>query len=299
MKKFLGVLVAVALCLCMLVPVAMALDTSSIKDYLGDVDLGSLSDEKILELLNGLNLEGLDTDSLKAALNGDSDASAKLDSALKNLTASGSESTGSTSSSAGGIGDVLSGLSGMIDPSSFSAISDAFSGILGGSGDASSFDISSLMDTISGAFSGMGFDLGSLTEGFDLGSFDFSSILGGLTGGSGDSSSSGGAMDTMSGIMDTLMSGLSSLGIDTSAIEGLLDNDIVNFFANMYIGLGEIVKPEEDETTEATTEATTTKPAVVTTKTPKTGDTSAVFVALGTITVAAAAAFVCLKKKKD
>ncbi len=296
MKKFLGVLVAVALCLCMLVPAAMALDTSSIKDSLGDVDLGSLSDDKILELLNGLNLEGFDTDSLKAALSGDSDASAKLDAALKNLTAGGSDSTGSsTGSAAGGIGDVLSGLSGMIDPSSFSAISDALSGVIGGSGDGSSFDISSLMDTISGAFSGMGFDLGSLTEGFDPGSFDFSSIISGITGGGSSDGSGSGAMDTMSGIMDTLMSGLSSLGIDTSAIEGLLDNDIVNFFANMYIGLGEIVKPEEP----STTAPATTKPAVVTTKTPKTGDTSAVFVALGTITVAAAAAFVCLKKKKD
>ena len=159
------------------------------------------------------------------------------------------------------------------------------------------------MDTISGAFAGSGFDLSSLTSGFDMGSFDFSSILsglGGLTGGSGDSDSSSagsGAMDAMSGIMDSLMGGLSSLGIDTSAIEGLLDNDIVNFFANMYIGLGQIGDKDEDPTT--TTASSTTKPAAATTKTPKTGDTSTVFVALGTLSVAAAAAFVCLKKKKD
>lgn len=296
MKKFLGVLIAVALCVCMVVPAAMAVDTGSLSDSLGGIDLGSLSDDKVLELLEGLNLDGFDTDSLKAALSGDSDASAKLDAALKNLTSGGSDSTGSTSSAAGGIGDVLSGLSGMIDPSSFSAISDALGGLIGGSGDGSSFDISSLMDTISGAFSGLGFDLGSLTEGFDPGSFDFASIISGITGGGDGSGSGNGAMDTMSGIMDTLMSGLSSLGIDTSAIEGLLDNDIVNFFANLYIGLGEIVKPDEEP---STTAPTTTKPAVVTTKTPKTGDTSAVFVALGTLTVAAAAAFVCLKKKKD
>lgn len=280
MKKFLGVMVAVVLCICSIVP-AMAADTGSVKDLLGNVDLGGLSDSDA-----GQILDKLDLDSIKDLVAG-----------------AGSGSTGD-SSAAGGIGDVLSSLSGMIDPSAFSAISDAFSGILGGSGSGSGLDISSLMDTISGAFSGSGFDIGSLTEGFDLGSFDFSSILGSLGGlvggGSGDSSSSGsgsGAMDTMSGIMDSLMSGLSGLGIDTSAIEGLLDNDIVNFFANMYIGLGQIDKKEDDTTTTAAD--TTTKPAAVTTKTPKTGDTSTVFVALGVLSVAAAAAFVCLKKKKD
>ncbi len=273
MKKFLGVLVAVALCVCMIVPAAMAADT----DY-----LASLKDA-----ISGAGADA-NLDDLSQALDG----------AIQNVGLGADSSSSGSSSALGGFSDVLSGLSGMIDPSSFSAISDALGGVIGGSGDGtSSFDLSSLMDTISGAFSGAGFDIGSLTEGFDLGSFDFSSILGGITGG-GDSSGSGsGAMDTMSGIMDTLMSGLSSLGIDTSAIEGLLDNDIVNFFANMYIGLGEIIKPDEKPST--TDAPATTKPAVVTTKTPKTGDTSAVFVALGTLTVASAAAFVCLKKKKD
>ena len=257
----------------------MAADTGSVKDILGNVDLGGLSDSDAGQILDNLDLDS-----------------------IKDLVAGSDSSTGDASA-AGGIGDVLSGLSGMIDPSAFSAISDAFSGVLGGSDGGSGFDISSLMDTISGAFAGSGFDLSSLTSGFDMGSFDFSSILsglGGLTGGSGDSDSSSagsGAMDAMSGIMDSLMGGLSSLGIDTSAIEGLLDNDIVNFFANMYIGLGQIGDKDEDPTT--TTASSTTKPAAATTKTPKTGDTSTVFVALGTLSVAAAAAFVCLKKKKD
>lgn len=278
MKKFLGVMVAVVLCICSIVP-AMAADTGSVKDILGNVDLGGLSDSDAGQILDNLDLDS-----------------------IKGLVAGSDSSTGDASA-AGGIGDVLSGLSGMIDPSAFSAISDAFSGVLGGSDGGSGFDISSLMDTISGAFAGSGFDLSSLTSGFDMGSFDFSSILsglGGLTGGSGDSDSSSagsGAMDAMSGIMDSLMGGLSSLGIDTSAIEGLLDNDIVNFFANMYIGLGQIGDKDEDPTT--TTASSTTKPAAATTKTPKTGDTSTVFVALGTLSVAAAAAFVCLKKKKD
>ena len=50
---------------------------------------------------------------------------------------------------------------------------------------------------------------------------------------------------------------------------------------------------------ETTTAPVTSKPAVVTKKNPKTGDTSDVFVALGVLTVASAAAFVCLKKKKE
>ena len=81
-------------------------------------------------------------------------------------------------------------------------------------------------------------------------------------------------------------------------IEGMLDNDIVNFFANMYIGFsGEVEETTTEEPTViTTTEAPTT---VVTTKTPDTGDTSAVFAAIATLTVASAAAFVCLKKKED
>ena len=76
----------------------------------------------------------------------------------------------------------------------------------------------------------------------------------------------------VTGIVDSLMGGLEALGLDTSMVEGMLDNDIVNFFANMYIGyVGEV----EETTTEAPTTAapTTTKPAVLTTETPKTGDT--------------------------
>lgn len=310
MKKFLGVLVVVALCICMIVPAATAKGTD-LSSILDGVDIGSLTDGELASILKGLDLDGLDTDAIKNALGGDSSSASKIEGALKNLgadsnTGSGDSSTGSDALS--GISSLLGGIdlskiSGMLsDPS---AITDMFSGLLGGSGDGSGsaaggFDISSLMDTISGAFSGAGFDLGSLTEGFDFGSFDFSSILGGLGGGSGSTDnpgqSSNGAMDAMSGIMDTLTGGLASLGIDTSAIEGLLDNELVNFFANMYIGLGEVVKPGEKETTTA---PVTSKPPVVTKKNPKTGDTSDVFVALGVLTVASAAAFVCLKKKKE
>lgn len=315
MKKFLGVLISITLCLCMLAPAAFAADTSSLTgllEGLEGVDLGTLTDGELSQLLGGLNLEGFDVDSLKSAIeSGDSDKLAGLEDALKTLgtdTASASSDTASGSSS--GSDSALSGLSDMLGGIDMSWITDAFSNpdalssvtdMLSGLGGDSSggFDLSSLMDTISGAFSGSGIDLSSITSGIDLGSFDIGSLLGGLGGGSGsgDSSSGGsgdaasGATDAISGIMDKLMSGLSGLGLDTSMIEGLLDNEIVDFFANLYIGLGEVVNPEKEETT--------TKPAVVTTKPPKTGDTSAVVVAIATIGVASAAAFVCLKKKKE
>ena len=309
MKKFLGVLVVVALCICMIVPAATA-KGNDLSSILEGVDVGSLTDGELASILKGLDLDGLDTDAIKKALGSDSSSASKIEGALKNLGADSGSDSSTGSDALSGISNLLGGIdlskiSGLLsDPS---AITDMFGGLLGGSGDGSGssaggFDISSLMDTISGAFSGAGFDLGSLTEGFDLGSFDFGSILGGLGGGSGsgDSSnpgqSSNGAMDVMSGIMDKLTSGLASLGIDTSAIEGLLDNELINFFANMYIGLGEVIKPGEKETTTA---PVTSKPAVVTKKNPKTGDTSDVFVALGVLTVASAAAFVCLKKKKE
>ena len=58
----------------------------------------------------------------------------------------------------------------------------------------------------------------------------------------------------------------------------------------MYIGF--IGKTEEAP-------VETTAPPVVTTTTPKTGDTSAVFVAIATLFVAGTAAGVCLKKKEE
>lgn len=312
MKKFLGILVSITLCLCMLAPAAFAADTSSLSGLLGGlegVDLGSLTDGELSDLLGGLNLEGFDVDSLKSAIeSGDSNKLAGLEDALKNLGTADSAS-GSSDASSSGSNSALSGLSDMLggidmswitdafsNPDALSSITDMFSGATDGS---SGFDLSGLMDTISGAFSGSGIDLSSITSGIDLGSFDIGSILGGLGGGSGsgDSSSSGGsgdaasgATDAISGIMDKLMSGLSGLGLDTSMIEGLLDNEIVDFFANLYIGLGQVGGSKEEATT---------KPPVVTTKPPKTGDTSAVVVAVATLAVASAAAFVCLKKKKD
>lgn len=267
MKKFLGVLVALTLCVCMLAPMASALE-GSLSDIFSGVDLGDLSEADLNSIISDLGLEGIDVD---AILKGDSDALAKLEEAVAGIESNfkGEETTAAQASgsteSAGGID--LSWLTGLLgDKMDTSAITDMLSGL--GSG-----DLDSLLGSISGAFGDAGVDLGDEDLGSDVaGEVDSSNV--------------------MAGLMDTIFGALESLGLDTSLIEGMLDNDIVNFFANMYIGF--IGQVEEE-----TTAAETTKAVVVTTKAPETGDTSAVFAALATITVASAAAFVCLKKKEN
>ena len=261
MKKFFGVIVAITMCVCLLVPAAFAA---------GDIDLGALTTEDLKALVADLNLGDINIDTLLADIeNGDKDALALLEDAIAKNNAEDTTATTDESVDMGAIEDVLGGVS--------------------------SDDMSSLMGTVEDAFGGAGIDLG----GFDLGSFDIATILSG-SGSSSEGSTEGGdvasgATDMVTGIVDTLMGGLEALGLDTSMVEGMLDNDIVNFFANMYIGyIGEV-----EETTTAAPETTTKKPAVVTTETPKTGDTSAVIAAIATLSVASAAAFVCLKKKEN
>ncbi len=267
MKKFLGVIVALTMCVCLLVPTAFAADSA-----LSGVDLGGLTSEDLSAILGDIDLGDIDVDSLLADIeSGDKDALAQLEGILAELggtTAAPDASAPAegTTGDAGAVEDML--------------------------GDLSGTDMDALMDTIAGAFEGAGIDLGS----FDLGSFDIAGLLGGSGDGSGDTASN--ATDMVAGIMDTLMGGLEALGLDTTVIEGMLDNDVVNFFANMYIGFsGKVEETTAEETTKAP--ETTKKPVVTTTETPKTGDTSAVFAAIATISVASAAAFVCLKKKED
>lgn len=261
MKKFFGVIVAITMCVCLLVPAAFAA---------GDIDLGALTTEDLKALVADLNLGDINIDTLLADIeNGDKDALALLEDAIAKNNAEDTTATTDESVDMGAIEDVLGGVS--------------------------SDDMSSLMGTVEDAFGGAGINLG----GFDLGSFDIATILSG-SGSSSEGSTEGGdvasgATDMVTGIVDTLMGGLEALGLDTTMIEGMLDNEIVNFFANMYIGyIGEV-----EETTTAPAETTTKKPAVVTTETPKTGDTSAVIAAIATLSVASAAAFVCLKKKEN
>ena len=251
MKKFLGVLVAITLCACMLAPMASAAEGDLISDVLAGLDLGSLNEADLSTIVSDLGLEGID---IQAILGGDADALTELENAVSGLTGettTAAQASGSTTGAADElIGDML--------------------------GSLESGDMESLMGSVGDAFSGAGVDLGGASLGSDV-------------------AGSVGSNDMMAGLMDTLFGTLESFGLDTSMIEGMLDNDIVNSFANMYIGyVGQV-----EETTTAAPETTTQAPVVVTTKTPDTGDTSAVFAALATITVASAAAFVCLKKKEN
>ena len=282
MKKFLGVLVALTLCVCLLAPVSFAAEENSLTDLLAGIDLGGLTEDDLTEILGGLDVENFDVEGLLAELEGGSeDALVNLEEALGELDAeydvAEKVETSTDSVDLSFLTDILSG---DMDTSAFT---DMLSGITEG-------DLTSILGTVSTAFSGSGIDLAS----FNLGSFDIASVLG-TASGEGDIASN--LSVTMGTLADTMLSGLKSLGLDTATIEGLLDNDIVNFFANMYIGfLGQV---EESTTVTTTAAPTTTKPAVVTTTTPKTGDTSAVIAAIATLSVASAAAFVCLKKKED
>ena len=275
MKKFFGILVAITLCVCMLVPAASALDSSSLADYLSGVDFSTLSETDLTAILGDLGLEDFDA---AALISGDESALADLEASLGALTGETTTAAAPSSGETSGLdtGFLDSVLGGSMDTS---AVTD----MLGGLGTG---DLDSLLGTVEGAFSGAGVDLGDYELGADV---------------AGDATSeSAPATDAVAGIADALFAGLESLGLDTSLIEGMLDNDIVNFFANMYIGFsGEVEETTEAPTVITTTEAPTTKKPVVTTETPDTGDTSAVFAAIATITVASAAAFVCLKKKEN
>ena len=275
MKKFFGVLVAITLCVCMLVPAASAIDEGLLSEYFAGADLSTLSEADLTAILSDLGLEDLD---VSAIISGDESSLAELEASLGELT--GETTTAATPSSdevASGVD--MSWLTGLLGGSmDTSAVTDMLGGLGAG-------DLDSLLGTVEDAFSGAGVDLGD----YELGE----EVAGSST------SESAPATDAVAGIADSLFAGLEALGLDTSLIEGMLDNDIVNFFANMYIGFsGEVEEPTEEPTV-ITTESTTKAPVVVTTKTPDTGDTSAVFAAIATLTVASAAAFVCLKKKEN
>lgn len=276
MKKFFGVLVAITLCVCMLVPAASALDEGLLSEYFAGADLSTLSEADLSAILGDLGLEDFD---VAAIISGDENALADLEASLGELT--GETTTAAAASSdevASGVD--MSWLTGLLGGEmDTSAITDTLGSLGAG-------ELDSVLGTVEDAFSGAGVDLGDYELGDDV---------------AGDSTSeSAPATDAVAGIADSIFAGLESLGFDTTAIEGMLDNDVVNFFANMYIGFsGEVEETTTEEPTVITTEPTTKKPVVVTTKTPDTGDTSAVFAAIATLTVASAAAFVCLKKKEN
>ena len=273
MKKLLGVLVAITLCVCVLVPAASALDSSSLSDYLAGADLSTLSEADLTAILGDLGLSDFDA---SAILSGNEDALADLEASLGELTGETTTAAAASSdevASGADMGWLDSLLGGQMDTS----------GATDMLGDLNAGELDAVLGTVEDAFTGAGVELKDYEHGADV---------------AGDSTSeSAPATDAVAVIADAIFAGLEGLGIDTSLIEGMLDNEIVNFFANMYIGFSGEVEETTEEPTVVTTEPTT-KP-VVTTKTPDTGDTSAVFAAIATLTVASAAAFVCLKKKEN
>lgn len=205
--------------------------------------------------------------------------------------------------------DILSGL-GDLDLENFDigaltdgfdleGIKDTVSGLIGGAGEGSdsalgdfdptgalssfveSLDLSQITDLFSGLTDALGSIGITLPEGGADG-FDITSILGGN---SGDGAGLASVMDVFGGVLE-------SLGLDSSVIESLGDSDIVNFFANLYMGS----VPEETPT-----EAEPSEEAPTTTKihNPDSGvnDGAAVVAACATLSVAAAAVYVCSRKK--
>ena len=351
MRKFFSIFVAVAMLVCLCIP-AFAADTDSLASLLDGVDVNALSDVELASILEGLNLEGIDLDSIRAAFSdsgntsgvsdtlsgitdsigsGDTSALSGITDSLGSLGGDGATGNASTDSLLSGLTDTigfLTGDNGEDDPIKdgvISGISSLFGGMdmswlegvvsdpssilsmfTGGSGaSAGGLDFGAIMEMISGAFSGNGLDLGALTSGMDLGSFDISSILGGLGGGAGDGGNiASGISDKVAGISDMLKSGLESMGLDPSIVDKLLDNEIVNFFANLFIGLGDLVSGNGDIGSvvgglfggdDSSSGGNSGSSAPVT---PNTGDNAAVFAALGVLLAASCAAFICLKKKK-
>ena len=339
--------------LCLCIP-AFAADTDSLASLLDGVDVNALSDVELSSILEGLNLEGIDLDSIRESFggsdsgktsgvsdalsgitdsigSGDTSALSGITDSLGSLGGDGATGTASTDSLLSGLTDTIGNLTGdngeddPIKDGIISGISNLFGGMdmswldgvvsdpgsilsmfTGGSGaSAGGLDFGAIMEMISGAFSGNGLDLGALTSGMDLGSFDIASVLGGIGGGSaGDGGNiASGISDKVAGISDMLKSGLQSMGLDPAIVDKLLDNEIVNFFANLFIGLGDLVSGNGDIGSvvgglfggdDSSSGGSVSSEPV----TPNTGDNGAVFAALGVLTAASCAAFVCLKKKK-
>ena len=340
--------------LCLCIP-AFAADTDSLASLLDGVDVNALSDVELSSILEGLNLEGIDLDSIRESFggsdsgktsgvsdalsgitdklgSGDTSALSGITDSIGSLGGDGATGNASTDSLLSGLTDTIGSLTGgdntdsAITDGVISGISSLFGGMdmswlegvvsdpssilsmfTGGSGaSAGGLDFGAIMEMISGAFSGNGLDLGALTSGMDLGSFDIASVLGGIGGGSaGDGGNiASGISDKVAGISDMLKSGLESMGLDSSIVDKLLDNEIVNFFANLFIGLGDLVSGNGDIGSvvgglfggdDSSSGGNSGSSAPVT---PNTGDNAAVFAALGVLLAASCAAFICLKKKK-
>lgn len=286
MKKFIGVLLTVVLCMCLTVPVAFASAEDAITDSLTGLLDGILSGESSLD--ESLDLGSFDLGGIIEGFVQEEKDSEETDMQVK-LEQGFQDAMDTVSSKLNGTatGIDLSWLTTLFSDSlDADAVNEAFSGL-------GTEEMSGLLTTIADAFSGVGIDMTT----FDvsaLGQFDITTLLGGAeeataTGTATDVAPNDSSMlttDLVTGLLDSLKGGLTTVGIDADALLGsMADNEIINFFANMYIGF---VGPVAEEST--TTEGTST---------PDTGDSSAVAVALATLCVAAVAAGTCLKKKED
>lgn len=284
MKKFFGVVIAVMLCICMMVPVALAADEASEADAIVDGIVGIIegaASGETSDILGDLGLGELDLGGMlgsfieQEAADEEIDPQVKVEQALQDAPVDID------------LGWLTTLLGEDVDAD---VINNFFAGF-------NSADMPDLLTVISEAFSVGGIDMANF-DASALGNFDISKLLGGSDTvkpegiatdvASGDSSMI--TTDLVTGIMDGLKGGLEMLGLNTDELLASMgDNEIINFFANMYIGfIGDV---------EDTTAPTTTAPAPQ--KTPNTGDTASVAVALATLCVATAAAGVCLKKKED
>lgn len=259
MKKFFGVIVAVMLCVSMLMTSVSA--ASDLEELLEGVDLGGLSVSDIESILGDLDLEDVDIEAIISSFEEDDDTVDQIESALQDMNSVQASNSGNgTASNSFDLASIIKLIP--VDEQTSNILSGVVSVLSDGG-------LQSLMSSVLGTFNGSGISLAS----YETGEFNIAKLAESAT-------------QSTASIVDMILSALEGLGLDTTMIEGLLDNEIVNFFANLYIGfIGKV--PES------------TVPPVVTTKPPKTGDTSAVLVALGTLVVASGAAFVCMKKKEE
>ena len=278
MKKFFGVVIAVVLCVCMMAPAAFAAsETDAIVDGITGLISGFASGdtESILgELTLGeLDLGGLLGSFIEDEIAADeADPQIKFEQAIQGVQEDMSKK-----------GLDLSWLTTILgDEVDATAITNVFA-------DFDPANLPDLLTVISESIGFAGIDMANL-DASALGNFDITTLLGGAdsskpTGTATDASTDNSMLttDLITGVMDGLKGGLSMLGVDADALlSSMSDNEIINFFANMYLGfLGDVP--------ESTTAA----------KTPDTGDTADVAVAAITLCVAVAAAGVCLKKKED
>lgn len=288
MKKFIGVLLTVVLCACMTMPVAFASAEEALVGGIGDLVGGIISGEGSLDSLDlgSFDIEGIIGSFVEEEeANEQIDAQVKIEQALQNAQDTVSEKLGTTID----FSWLTSTLSEDVDAS---VVEDAVAEI-------SADEMPGLLTVIADAFGGAGIDMTT----FDvsaLGSFDIETLLGGAdeapaaTGTATDVAPNDSTMfttDIITGIVDTLKGGLTTVGIDADTLLGSLgNNEFINFFANMYVGFCGPVATDEEVTGETMEECTPC---------PDTGDTSSALFAVVALGVATAAAGVCLKKKED